>query len=759
MEVLDFNNQWVFLKDFQESCLEKEISNGEIVSIPHCFNAIDGQSGDGMFRGRCLYQKKFRMGEEYADRFLFLEIGAAALTFEVFINGQKAGSSECGFALYRVFLNPFLKSGDNLISIVVDNSAKDDIYPLMADFSFYGGIYRDVKLLATESLYFDLMDHGRDGIYVTQKCIGQDVFELKIAGDIINELSEKANIKVVLLDQEKNVVWERSVAVEALKKSKFELVGRIDHPTLWMGVENPYLYQVDCQLCSNGRVYDQRTVQVGFRTIKVTPDRGMFLNGKPIKIKGVSRHQDFGGIGNALTKEQMDLDMSIIKEIGANSVRLAHYQQNDYFYSLCDRNGILVWAEIPFISIPTTADKENKNAKDQLERLMKQAYNHSSIYCWGVQNEIEMVVKNERIYHMVSELADLARKLDSSRYIAQANEYTVRNDSKLNELTDIVGYNLYYGWYYGEMPDLGKRLDEFHKEKPEIPVLVTEYGVDANPRLHSASPVRRDYSEEYQVLFLHHAIQEIFERPFVLGGYVWALFDFGSCDRNEGGTKGQNQKGLVTIDRKLKKDAFYLYKAYWSKEPFVKLAGSRFVNRNEAVCDIVAFSNLNQVKLYQDGSLVHEIVDSDPVKKFCGIRLQFGKSTIKTEAFDEQGNVYCDEMILNRVPEQDRSYSLEKSEENMHVTNWFEKFDLTKTKEITVRKGFYSIYDTIENIYQNQEARAVFKKYFGEMAENKRFQMMKGLVTLEDMSESSIFQIPKELLSLVNSELNIIPKS
>ncbi len=761
METLNFNNNWIFVKNFQGSCLGKEVEYGEPVSLPHCFNATDGQNGDGMFHGKCLYQKKFHLSKEYSSRCLFLEVGAAALTSEVFVNGQKAGSSDCGFALYRVLLNPFIKLGDNLISIIVDNSSNDNVYPLMADFSFYGGLYRGVNLVAAEPLHFDLMDHGRDGIYVTQRCIGENLFELKITGNIVNELDEKekANVKATLFDKGRNVVWEKNIDIEVSKKTNFELVRKIDHPNLWMGIENPYLYQVKCELSLNGRVYDLRTVEIGFRTIEITPDRGMFLNGKPIKIKGVSRHQDFGGIGNALTKEHMDLDMSIIKEIGANSVRLSHYQQNDYFYTLCDRNGILVWAEIPFISIPTAYDEENRNAKDQLERLIKQAYNHCSIYCWGVQNEIELIVKNERIYKMVNDLTVLARKLDSSRYIAQANEYTVCNDSKLNDLTDLVGYNLYYGWYYGEMSDLEKRLDDFHKTKPNIPVLVTEYGVDANPRLHSANPARMDYSEEFQVLFLHHALQAIYERPFVLGGYVWALFDFGSNNRNEGGMKGKNQKGLVTIDRKLKKDSFYLYKAYWSKEPFVKLAGSRFTNRNETVNDIIVFSNLKQVRLYLNDSNVGEMIDTDPVKKFSGIRLPLEKNIIKAEAFDEHGNVYCDEMILNRVSEKDKSYTLEKTEGRRHVTNWFERFDLTHTKEITVQEGFYSIFDTIEEIEKSDKAKSVLGKYFGNTMESPQFQMMKGLMTIEDMHKSSIFRIPKELLNAINSELNVIPKS
>lgn len=761
MKIIDFNDKWLFTKDNNEAFIEKEMSSGELTNLPHCFNAIDGQSGEGMFKGKTFYQKKLNISNEDLNKFYFLEIGAAGLISKVYINGQLAESSQCGFSMFRVFLSPFLKAGENLISIMVDNSHHGDVYPLMADFSFYGGLYREVKLIEAEALHFDLMDKGRDGIYLTQKRAGENSFELKITGKIINELPEakEGTVEFRLLDKENNTVFSKKIDMEVLKEWGFELIEKVNNPTLWQGIENPYLYKLEVKLSCENKVYDVRTIEVGFRTVEITPDKGVFLNGKAIKLNGVSRHQDFAGVGNALTKEHMDLDMSIIKEIGANSIRLSHYQHDDYFYTLCDRAGLLVWAEIPFISIPTTADKENKNAKDQLERLIKQAYNHSSIYCWGVQNEITIAVENESIYKMVTDLVSIAKEIDPSRFIAQANIHSVANESPLNELTDLVGYNLYYGWYYKEMQDLGKRLDEFHEVRPNIPVMVTEYGVDTNPRLHSYNPTIKDYTEEYQLLFQDNALRTFKEREFVLGGYVWAMFDFGSEIRNEGGEKGRNQKGLVTIDRKLKKDAFYLCKAYWSKESFVKLAGSRFVNRHEELNDIVVLSNLSHIKLYVNGGFVNENNDSQPMKRLNGVKLSLGTNLIKVEAFDENGNVYSDEMTLNRVSEVDNSYILPKPEETKHVTNWFEKFDLSSVQEVVVKEGYYSIFDTVEELYGNEQAKEVFKKFFGDMAEAPRFQIMKGIFTIEGMSKRSMFRIPKELLGVINNELNVIPKN
>ncbi|WP_326512775.1 glycoside hydrolase family 2 protein [Clostridium intestinale] len=752
MKTININDNWLFIKD-------KNVS--ETVTLPHCFNGIDGQSGNGMFKGECCYQKSLNISEEELEKFIFLEIGAASLVSKVYVNGELAGESSCGFSMYRVFLTPFLKAGENTISIKVDNSRNDTVYPLMADFSFYGGLYRDVSLIISENLHFDLMDNSRDGIYLTQKGLSEGKFELKINGKIINELAEAKDVKVdfKLINKEEEIVYMKVIDVNVSKEESFELLETINDVIVWQGVENPYLYKAQIELVYDGQICDKRVIEIGFRKVEITQDKGVFLNGKAIKLNGVSRHQDFDGIGNALTKEHMELDMSIIKEVGANSVRLSHYQHDDYFYTLCDREGILAWAEIPFISVPTTADKENKNAKDQLERLIKQAYNHSSIYCWGVQNEITIAIENEKIYEMVKELATIARELDSSRFIAQANIHSVANESPLNDITDFVGYNLYYGWYYKEMKDLAIRLDEFHNVRPNIPVMVTEYGVDTNPDLHSYNPTVKDYTEEYQLLFQNNALKTFNEREFILGGYVWAMFDFGSEIRNEGGKKGRNQKGLVTIDRKIKKDAFYLCKAYWSKELFVKLAGSRFVNRHEELNDIVVLSNVENIKLYVNGKFVDELNDKEPMKKFSNVKLELGKNIVRVEAIDNNKNIYTDEITLNRTKEADESYVLKKPETTTHVTNWFQKFDLTDVQEVTLKEGYYSTFDTLDELYKNEDSKAVFKKYFGDIAESDQMSAMRGLMTIDSMSKRSRFNIPKELLSVINKELNVIPKA
>lgn len=761
LSLINFNDNWVFTKENHPSYANKRIDGGELIALPHCFNAIDGQSGEGLFKGVCWYQKKLAITAEKLEKYLFLEIGAASIVSEIYVNGTLVDTNKCGFSMFRVNLTEYLNVGNNLISIMVDNSFHNDIYPLMADFSFYGGIYRDVKLIEANTLHFDLLDRGKDGIFITQKKIDENRFELNIKGKVINEASVQLDGRVIvrLRDRDGNLALFRTLYLEVSEESEFNLVEEIENPIFWQGVEDPYLYVLEFDLFWEDQICDKRSIDVGFRSVEIDPEKGVFLNGKAIKLNGVARHQDFAGVGNAITKEHMELDMSMIKEVGANSIRLSHYQHDDYFYSLCDRQGMLVWAEIPFISAPTTSDKTNQNAKDQLERLIKQGYNHSSIYCWGIQNEITIATENNYIYEKVKELESMAKSLDNSRYTAQANIYSVADESPLNEITDLLGYNLYYGWYYKEMQDLGPRLDAFHKSRPDKPIMVTEYGVDTNPKFHSYNPTVKDYTEEYQLLFLDNALKTFDERPFVLGGYVWNMFDFGSDVRNEGGSKGKNQKGLVTLDRKIKKDAFYLYKAYWSEEPFVKLAGSRFKNRHKASNDIVVLSNLNRIKLYLNNEFMKEINDEEQMKQFRGIILPLGESLIKTEAFDKAGNVYTDEMILNHVNEMDKSYVFIKPEEKRHVTNWFEKFDLTNIEDIVLKEGYYSTSDTIETLFENEQSKEVFQKYFDNMAEDARFSLMKGLMSIDSMSKISSFNIPKELINVINKELNVIKKN
>ena len=748
MEIL-LNDSWSFHKENEAS---------EQVRIPHTYNSADGQSGTSMWRGRGFYTRKLMITEADLKQSLFLEIGAAAMVSTVYINGQKVYENTCPYALYRMSINEYVNEGENQIEIVTDNSANDAVYPQMADFSFYGGLYRDVKVIAAPKIHFDYLDGSRDGVQIrTVKEENGSCWKVVGTGSIVCEKAKsKGKVRMLLLNQEE-VVCETSASMEFSGKDTFSLTLEISKPHLWMGTEDPYLYQVKLELYEEETVVEERSISTGFRTIQITSDQGLFLNGKHVKLRGVARHQDFGGVGNAVSKENMECDMQLIKEIGANSVRLSHYQHDDYFYQRCDEEGILVWAEVPFISIISENEAAEDNIREQMRRLILQCGNHTSVYCWGVQNEITIAGENEEIHAHVKRMSEYTKNLDPDRYTAEANIYSVANESPINRLAELVGYNLYYGWYYDTIPGLQKRLDEFHAACPDIPLLVTEYGVDTNPQYHSYEPKTKDYTEEYQLLFTDNALRSFEERPYFVGSYVWNLCDFGSANRDEGGKQGQNQKGLVTIDRKIKKDAFYLYKAYWSETPFVKLAGSRFINRHKEKNTITVLTNLKKLELLVNGESVARTETVNPMTHFEGILLSKGKNQIAVRGYDAQGNFYEDHMILNFTEEEDKSYQYIKKDEGGNVINWFEKFDLTDAEEIQLDPEGFSSADKVGTIMKNPEGEKVILKYFGTMVEHPKFAMMKAM-TLDAMGKLKNLGIPQELITVINKELNQIKK-
>lgn len=758
---IPINENWMFSKKDEPALANKPMKDGQSVTLPHTWNSEDGQGGhDTYYRGACWYQRNLQFSEEVLANPIFLEIGAAGNVGRVYVNGELAGESQCGYAMFRVPLSPYLRAGNNLVAIQVDNSYRNDVFPLLADFTFYGGLYREVHLLIMDAVHFDVMDKGKDGVYVTQEKTNDDFFNLHVAGQIVNETGEpiEGDIRFCLLDNEGSTVLESEISLHLEGETAFRLSEAVTRPTLWDGVEQPYLYTAVVSVAVEGQIRDSRKIPIGFRTVEATTEHGLLLNGKPIKLNGVCRHQDFGGIGNAISRSHMEQDMALIREIGANSVRLAHYQHDDYFYSLCDRHGLLVWAEIPYISIPSTIDPENGNATDQLERLIKQAYNHASIYGWGVQNEITIAVETEHTHNTIKKLVALAQQLDPQRMTVQANINGVEDDSIINTYTDVVGYNLYYGWYYGEIKDLGDRFDAFHKTNPSIPVILSEYGVDTNPNFHSYDPSVQDYTEEYQLLFHQNAIETINARPYVLGGYVWNMFDFGSANRKEGGETGKNLKGLVTIDRKLKKDAFYLYKAYWSTVPFVHIAGRRFANRHQDMNDIVILTNMNRVNVYLNDKKIANFNNEEKVKVVKDVLLSPGEHTIRVVGYDGHDVASDDRIQLCRVEEADMAYVLPKKEESEHVVNWFERFDLSDAQEIDLKDGYYSTFDTIDDLYKNETAKSVFLKYFEQFTANPFFEATMNVMSIQKMSQLAFYNIPAELLAVINKELNNIPK-
>ena len=738
-KVININDGWTLIK-------EDEIST---INIPQCFNNLDGQGRGKMFRGDVFYIKRISI-KDINEKEIYLEIGAASNMSEVFVNENFVGKSNCGFSMLRYDITKYLVNGDNEIKILVSNKPSQNIYPAMADFSFYGGLYRDINLVIDSDVHFDELDKSRDGFNV-ETIINDKKGIIKVETRIINRNHKNIFINFLLENQEGNVILNTNRSV--CKSYEFS----IDNIHLWQGIEDPYLYSLTISLKENNIIFDKRTIKIGFRKIEFDKNIGFLLNGIAYKIKGVGRHQDKWLKGNAITKEDIKNDLNMILQMGANSIRATHYQHSDDFYSLCDELGILVWAEIPVISAVTQNQFSDENAKEQLVYLINQVRNHICVYCYGVQNEVCMVTKCEYSFKLVKELADLAKMLDPTRFTAQANEYTTEENCIINSYTDVIGYNLYYGWYYGNMFDLASRLDSIHKSYPDKPIILTEYGVDSNPLIHSSNPQKNDYSEEYQVEYVKNALSIIEKRKWLTGSYAWVMFDFGSASRDEGGKKGLNQKGLVTIDRNVIKDAYYVYKANWSKELFVHIAGKRYYNRAEKETLISVMSNIPEITLKgqnfeKKGNTIDGIVRFDNVKLNLGLN--------RFEVYGrKRDKVYSSYILINCVCEQDKSYVIERKEDRNTAINWFEKVDVEKLVALDkpLRPEGFSLDDRICDIFSVKKAKEVFMKYFSFLTESTRFDETSP-VTLKKILDFAHVDIPNDIKKKINFEFNMIDK-
>lgn len=565
------------------------------VDLPHTWNAVDGQDGgNDYYRGTCVYEKTFNKPTFADDECVYLQFHGVNASACVIVNGQEMCRHDNGYSTFRVDITDVLK-GENRLRVEVDNSVNDRVYPQKADFTFYGGIYRDVELLMVSKEHFDLDYYGDTGIKVTTG-VKDNTGILHVCGFTnIDNLEEKGlKISWQLLDAEGKCVATASGCDETME---------VENVHLWDGVKDPYLYTLKAELQRGEMVVDAVECKCGVRTIYVDPDKGFFLNGKSYPLRGVSRHQDWKGIGNAIFYEQMEQDMELIREIGANTIRLAHYQHNQYFYDLCDKYGMVVWAEIPYISAHMPEGRDNTFF--QMRELIVQNYNHPSIVTWGISNEITISGKHRKdMLDNHQKLQELCKKLDPTRPTTLACYAMCSPFHPVTKISDIVAWNLYLGWYVPGLFLNDWFMKFYHFLYPNRCLGYSEYGAEGMPNLHSGKPRRGDHTEEYQAKY-HEYMLECFERhPFLWSTYVWNMFDFAADARDQGGESGMNHKGLVTFDRKIKKDSFYIYKAWWSDEPFVHLCGKRYEYRTEKISDVTVYSNQKEVSLYNNGKLV-----------------------------------------------------------------------------------------------------------------------------------------------------------
>lgn len=653
---------------------------GEIparVDLPHTWNTLDGQDGgNDYWRGIGTYV--IHLPDPADGKKQYIEFQGANHEATVYCNGRKLGSHKGGFSTFRFDLTPAMKPSGNVLTVLVSN-APCDIYPQNADFTFYGGLYRDVSFIEVAPAHFDLLKDGTDGVFVTPRSNGStrlDLFPVDAAG---------CTIAVRIKDRDGAVVAEGQAQAEPHTVIKLH----VDQPHLWDGMADPYCYTAETVICDGECQADVVTVSFGYRSFHVDPNTGFWLNGKSTPLHGVSRHQDRLDKGWAISREDHEQDIALIKEIGANTIRLAHYQHAQYFYDLCDHTGFVLWAEIPFISrfIPTQAAYEN--TLTQMKELVAQNYNHPSICFWGISNEITIGGESEALYRNLADLNTLVKSMDPSRMTTMAELTLVPMDSEHVYVTDVVSYNHYYGWYVGDVADNGPWFDKFHALNPSRALGVSEYGAEAVLNWHTAFPDNHDYTEEYAAYYHHEMLKTFASRPYLWSTHVWNMFDFAADDRDEGGVKGRNNKGLVTYDRKIKKDAFYIYKAYWTDEPMVHVCGERFVDRAPNERNVTVYTNCPAVTLVVNGVETETKEAVDHCVVFENVALNDGPNKVTAKADRAQGNT----ITLNGVDVHNYAYDLP---EEGDAGNWFDDpAKAASRKRLEYPAGFYSVKDSI----------------------------------------------------------------
>ena len=562
------------------------------VDLPHTWNARDGQDGgNDYWRGTCIYRTRFAAPQfNTVSHQVWIQFDGVNASAHVLLNGSPVCNHDGGYSTFRANITELLRD-ENELTVEVDNSKNDRVYPQKADFTFYGGIYRDVSLMVVSKNHFTLDYFGGPGIRITPTVQGADA-----SVQVTTWHDGEGEVSIELLDAAGNTV--------ATGKGP-DITLTIFNAHLWNGVKDPYLYSCKARLVVNGTVEDETTTRFGVRSFKVDPKKGFFLNGKSYPLHGVSRHQDRKGLGNAITREMHDEDMALIKEIGANTIRLAHYQHDQYFYDLCDEVGMVVWAEIPYISEHMPNGRENTIS--QMKELIIQNYNHPCIVCWGVSNEITISTKDKKdMLDNHRQLNDLCHEMDKTRLTTLACYAMCGPFNRSAHITDMVSWNLYLGWYVPGFILNDLWMGFFHLCFPNRPFGYSEYGAEGMPNLHSTHPHRGDHTEEYQAKYHEYMLRCFKRHPWMWATHVWNMFDFAADARDQGGEPGMNHKGLVTFDRKTKKDSFYLYKAWWSDEAFVHICSKRFVERTGSTATVKVYSNQSTVALYVNGNKVGE---------------------------------------------------------------------------------------------------------------------------------------------------------
>ena len=767
--ILNINQGWQFFKDTKDPA----VSEGAVeVNLPHTWNAEDGfDGGNDYFRGSCIYKKTITRAELPEADLYYLELRGANSSADVYANGKHLAHHDGGYSTWRVNFTEEL--GESVeIAVHVDNAPNDRVYPQVADFTFYGGLYRDVNVVAVNATHFDLDYYGAPGIKITPVINGADA---KVEVEVYTtELKDGQKIVYTLYDTDfvdgQKIVYthydKEENKLQRIESTEKKVVFEIKDVHLWNGRKDPYLYCCEAEIVEGDTVLDNVCSRFGCRTYEIDPERGFILNGEEYPLRGVSRHQDRWGFGNALLPEHHKEDIELILEVGATTIRLAHYQHDQYFYDLCDETGLVIWAEIPYISKHMPAGRENTIS--QMKELISQNYNHASIVVWGLSNEISIGGSGEDLLENHRILNDLCHEMDKTRKTTIAAVSMCKMEDPYLQIPDVVSYNHYFGWYGGDTTMNGPWFDKFHQMHPSIPIGCSEYGCEAL-NWHTSDPKQGDYTEEYQAFYHEELIKQLFTRKFMWATHVWNMFDFGADARAEGGENGQNHKGLMTMDRKYKKDAFFAYKAWLvspETDPFVHLCGKRYIDRVEDVTRVTVYSNLPEVELFANGESLGKKTAEDHFFYFDVPNV--GETQLKAVAGE-----CTDESVIKKVDEMNMDYVLR---EVGAVLNWF---------DVNVIEGRYSLNDKIADIMLSKRGKLwfyrlglklVLKMRAGKKSKDKKaggfefkakdaagsglMDMMGGFSVLRLSSMMGMMNISftKEELLKLNRQLNRIKK-
>jgi len=743
--ITNINRKWAFTKQSTEIPAQID-TKWDFVNLPHSWNALDGQDGDSdYYRGTAVYAKELIKEDlPEAERY-YIEINGANSSADLYVNGKKLAHHDGGYSTWRCDITEEIGM-KTLIAIAVDNAPNEVVYPQMADFTFYGGLYRNVNIIGVPASHFDLDYYGGPGIKVTPAISGNDA-KVEVEVFVTNgQLGQ--SLRYTLLDKEGN-------AVAQCVSADTKVVLDIENVHLWNGRKDPYLYTAKVELVENDAAIDCVSARFGCRTFKIDPENGFILNGEEYPLRGVSRHQDRWGIGNALLPEHHAEDIDLICEVGATTIRLAHYQHDQYFYDLCDERGLVIWAEIPYISKHMPTGRENTIS--QMKELITQNYNHASIVVWGLSNEISIGGSDEDLLENHRILNDLCHEMDKTRLTTIAAVSMCKLTDPYLQIPDVVSYNHYFGWYGGDTDMNGPWFDNFHKTYPNIPIGCSEYGCEAL-NWHSSNPFQGDYTEEYQAYYHEELIKQLFTRKYMWATHVWNMFDFGADARNEGGENGQNHKGLVTMDRKYKKDAFFAYKAWLNPEPMIHLCGKRYVDRVEDVTKVTVYSNQPTVELFANGV-------SLGVKEAADHFFYFDVPNVGRTHLVAVSGELKDESYLNKVEVFNEAYRLK---EKGAILNWF---------DIEAPEGYLSLNDKMSDVMATVRGKLIFAGMMAKMMPKASkdgekpkamgfelnadmMQMMGGFTVLRLTSMLGMMNIhmTKEELLDLNAQLNKIKK-